>query len=352
MNAKKIFVISILLLFSLLAASCGGNQDTDVAVIVALTQTAMALEQQSALPTATSASMPQALAPSPTAGSVQPSATNTPPPYFGTVRGTISFPDSSVSVAWIYTVETSNSLWAKTAISNIGSASPYFFELAPGTYRIFAFPSGVGYSLDGKMLSVVTVTSGQTVSGVNLVAPTQTTCGPSFGVPAAPDGNFAAIAGASASCLSASQQDYSPMSAGDCSTLNAALSANTGVQGGVTPSIAFDDYVNSKSGSGCQINFVATGQTFSNFTGLSQPVEATLVSLGWQQDARYGAGGAGGYAIAYAKGKNLCLLVVESAPSDSSLCPGNEPFTVCWDRLAPEQKIFNLTLNCAQANFP
>lgn len=222
LNIKITFTLSILTLVSLLAVSCGGNRGVDVAVIVALTQTAAALEQQSALPTAANGPTQQSPVQNPTAESV---------------------------------------------------------------------PS---------------VNSG-------------------------------------------SQQDYTPMNTDDCSTLNAALSASAGIQGEVTPSMAFNDYVNSKSGSGCQINFVATGQTFSNFTGLSQPVEATLVSLGWQQDARYGAGG---YATAYAKSKNLCLLVVESAPSDSSLCPGNEPFTVCWDRLTPEQKIFNLTLNCAQANFP
>jgi hypothetical protein len=312
----------------------------------------MSLEQQSALPTATSASAQQALAPTrTTAGSVQPSATNTPPPYYGSVTGTISFPDSSIAAAWVYAVETSNGLWAKAAISNSGSASPYLLELAPGTYQIFAFPSGVGYSLDGKMLSAVVVTSGQTLSGVNLVAPTQTTCGPSFGVPAAPDGNFAAIAATSANCLSA-QQDYTPLSAGDCSALNAAVSASTDVQGEIAPAVTFNDYVNSQNGTGCLISLVATGQTFQSLSGLSKPVEDTLTGLGWQQDTRYGASGAGSYAMAYSKGKDLCLMVVASKPSDSSLCPGNEPFTVCWDRLTPEQKTFNLTLNCAQANFP
>jgi hypothetical protein len=354
MNTKKKFAISILLLCSLLAASCGGNQGTDVAVIVALTQTAMALEQQSVLPTATNISTQAVLVLTSTAESIQPTATvtNTPPPYYGSVTGTVSFPDSSVAAAWVYAVETSNGLWAKAAISNSGSASPYLLELAPGTYQIFAFPSGVGYSLDGKMLSAVVVTSGQTVSGVNLVAPTQTTCGPSFGVPAAPDGNFAAVAGASADCLASAKQDYTPMSAGDCSALSAAVSASAGVQGEIIPSAAFNDYVNSKNGTGCEVSLVGTGQTFQSFTDLSRPVEDTLTSMGWQQDMRYGAAGAGSIAMAYSKGKNLCLMTAKSKPSDSSLCSGNEPFAVCWERLTPEQKMFSVTLNCAQANFP
>jgi len=348
MNAKKIFVITILLLFSLLAASCGGNQDADVAVVVALTQTAMALEQQSALPTATNVSVQQAPAPSPTAETVQSSATNTPPPYYGTVTGTINFQaDASL---WVYAVDYASGLWVKIAVSRGGSETPYLLELAPGTYQIFAFPSGAGYSLDGKTLSAVTVISNQTVSAVNLVTPTQTTCGPSFGVPASPDGNFAAIAGASAGCLAGSQQNYTPMSADDCSILNAALSANTGIQGKLNYSAAFNDYVNSKSGAGCLLSFSATGVTLTNYTGLSNLVESTLQTQGWRQNQSYGASGAGSYAIAYTKDKFLCLMSVRSEPSDSSLCSGNEPFAVCWERLTPEQKTFSLTLNCAQAN--
>jgi hypothetical protein len=351
MNTKKIFAISILLLCSLLAASCGGNQDTDVAAIVSSTLTALALEQQSPLPTATSASAQQVLAPSPTAESIQPTATvtNTPLPYYGSVTGTISFPDSSVAAAWVYAVETSNGLWAKAAISNSGSASPYLLELAPGTYQIFAFPSGVGYSLDGKMLSAVVVTSGQTTSGINLIAPTQTSCGPSFGVPAAPDGNFAAVAGASAGC---SQQDYAPLNAGDCSALNSAVSAGTGFSMTTLSSVPFDDYVNSKTGTGCQLSIVTTRAVVSDFNALMKPAETALTSLGWQLDGRYGAAGIGGYQVGYSKGDQLCLVRVETKPIDASLCPGGtgQPLTVCWNTLTPDQMQVSLILNCAQAS--
>lgn len=353
MNTKKTFAIAILLLFSLLAASCGGNQEVDVAVIVALTQTAIALEQQSALPTATSASAQQALAPSSTAESVQPSATatNTPPPYYGSVTGMISCQDDS-SIVWVYAVDTVSGLWAKAAISKSGGATPYLLELAPGTYQIFAFPSGVGYSLDGKTLSTVLVTSGQTVSGVNLVAPTQTTCGPSFGVPAAPDGNFAAIAAASAACLSAPQQDYTPLSVGDCSALNSVVSAGTGFSMTTISSVPFDDYVNSKTGTGCQLSIVTTRAVVSDFNALMKPAETALTSLGWQLDGRYGAAGIGGYQIGYSKGDQLCLVRVETKPIDASLCPGGtgQPLTVCWNTLAPDQMQVSLILNCAQAS--
>ena len=144
------------------------------------------------------------------------------------------------------------------------------------------------------------------------------------------------------------------MSAGDCSALNAAASANTGIQGALTPSVAFDDYVNSKNGTGCQISLITTRDVISNFTGLSEPVEDAMENLGWQQDSRYGAAGVGGYQIAYAKGKNLCFMMVSTEPSDPSLCPLNsgEPITVCWSKLPPEQMLVSVTLNCAQANFP
>jgi hypothetical protein len=349
MNPKKIIAIAILLLFSLFATACSGNQEEQVAVIVALTQTAAASAQQSVMPTTTNTPSQQVVSTSTTSAAVaQPSVTDTPPPYYGTINGSVSFPDDSVSSVWLYAVDTASSLWFKVALSKGGSETPYMLELSPGTYLLYAFPSGVGYSLDGKTLSTVTVTSGQSTSA-NLIAPTMTTCGPSFGVPAAPDGNFAAIAGAPESCISGSQQDYMPISTGDCSALNTELSSATGVQGGINPSVTFTDYVNSKSGTGCLISFSATGQTFSNFTGLSNPAENTLKNLGWQADMNYGAAGAGGIGMGYVKGNNLCLLSARSAPSDRALCPENQPIASCWEKLAPEQKIFTLTLNCAQA---
>jgi hypothetical protein len=119
-------------------------------------------------------------------------------------------------------------------------------------------------------------------------------------------------------------------------------------------SVPFDDYVNSKNGSACQISIVTTRNVVSNFSVLMTAAENTLKSQGWSQDPRYGAAGVGGYQIGYAKGKDLCYVMAFTKPVDPSLCPSNsgQPITVCWDSLPPEQMQVGVTLTCAHANFP
>ena len=349
MNAKKAITVIMLIALSLLGSACGGSQDTDVAVIVALTQTAAALENQTVQPTPTLVpeSVPLA-SPQPTLESAQVPATATSgAAKYGVISGTINLKDTSVSPIWVYAVGTDGYQWYKIGPAATGNQIPYSMELTPGVYQLFVAPWGLGYSLDGKTLAAVSVAAGETVTSIDLSAPNQTTCGPSFGVPASPDGNYAAIAGATNECLSGAQS-YVPLASTECDALNATLSASVGKQGTIAASVPFEDYVNSKIGSACQISFSATGKDMENFTGLSKPVEDTLVNQGWQRDERYGAAGAGGYQLAYAKGNVLCLFSVEAKPLDRAVCPANQPISVCWETLPPEQKIFNVTLTCAQ----
>jgi hypothetical protein len=133
-----------------------------------------------------------------------------------------------------------------------------------------------------------------------------------------------------------------------CDELNAQLSASIGRQGSITASVPFEDYVNSGKGTACQIAFSATGKDMADFTGLSKPAEDTLTREHWTDMPDYGAGGAGGYQTAYNRGNVLCFMFVEAEPADPALCPSDQPIATCWETLKPEQKIFNLTLNCAQ----
>lgn len=142
-------------------------------------------------------------------------------------------------------------------------------------------------------------------------------------------------------------QGYAPLSEQECSALNDALSVRIGFSGQVTSPVPFEDFVKGEAGSGCQIFFSATGVNYPNSTGLADPATAVLQETGWVEDMAYGAGGAGGYATAFRKDATLCTMIVAAEPADRSLCPADQPIASCWENLAPEQKLFSVTLNCS-----
>jgi hypothetical protein len=146
----------------------------------------------------------------------------------------------------------------------------------------------------------------------------------------------------------AAQQDGFVPAVNSCKELNEQLSASVGIQGTAADSVPFEDYINSGKGTACQIAFSATGKDMENFTGLTKPAEDTLTREHWTNMPDYGAGGAGGYQTAYNRGNVLCFMLVEAKPVDPALCPSDQPIATCWETLKPEQKVFNLTLNCAQ----
>ncbi len=140
---------------------------------------------------------------------------------------------------------------------------------------------------------------------------------------------------------------YLPLSAEECAALNNALSSAAGYPGAIASPVPFEDFQTGQTGNGCQIRFQTSGLDMENFEPLVNPVASALLAAGWTEDLAYGAGGAGGYGTAFRKDSTLCLTLVESKPSDPALCPADQPMAVCWANLLPQQKTFNLTLNCA-----
>jgi hypothetical protein len=145
--------------------------------------------------------------------------------------------------------------------------------------------------------------------------------------------------------------DLQPLNPEDCNNLANAMGQNLGIQGQLSE-VPFEDPITQKSGMGCKIIFTTTGQEIDNIGVLSVPAEVTMENLGWQEDGQYAAAGAGGVAYGYRKANGLCRLVMAAAPSDMALCSDDEPISMCWERLSPEQKMFTVELNCVQGDLP
>ena len=140
---------------------------------------------------------------------------------------------------------------------------------------------------------------------------------------------------------------YQPFNTDECNALNNALSSAIGFTGVVVLPVPFEDFYNKQSGLGCQITFSQTGQYITSLEALESPAISTLQGLGWMDDIYYGSGGAGSLGMGFRKVDTLCLVNFKMEEIDPSLCPGNEPISACWARLAPEQMKYTATFNCS-----
>lgn len=141
--------------------------------------------------------------------------------------------------------------------------------------------------------------------------------------------------------------DYYPLSTEECTTLEAYISQSVGFTGEITSPVPFDDYVTEKNGDGCQIEYAHTRPT-----ELSAQVEASLTSLGWQEDDRYGAGGIGGFSTAFRNSDMLCKYVSAVQAVDENACPFGDDYLRCMMSLPPEALLETTTLNCAHSTNP
>ncbi|MBN1487299.1 MAG: hypothetical protein JW981_06615 [Anaerolineae bacterium] len=256
----------------------------------------------------------------------------------------------------IYAVETTTGAWASTETPHTDGEAPYTIQVQPGSYQVFACQQdkeycSLGYSDDDWTLTTITVASGQTVADIVIRPPSQSECGATFGVPAAPDGKFSGVVGASEECrqsiLGMPQGELRPLAAEECNALSGALMQNLGFSG-TTQEVPFEDYLNQKTGTACQTLITFESQYADNLGSVESTSRAAIEALGWQEDPMYAGGGAGGMIYGYRKDAGLCLMVVSIGPVDMSLCATNEIFASCMERLSPEQKVYSVELKCAQ----
>jgi len=139
--------------------------------------------------------------------------------------------------------------------------------------------------------------------------------------------------------------EYQPPDSAVCSDLSKTMVQTLGAAV-TTEEAPFQDYINGKAGTGCQMRATGTGLDFENFWSVAETLRETLGAQGWEADFMYAADGPTGTDNGFRRGNTLCLFSVGWEPSEDANCPQDQPISAC--ELAPEQKLYTITLNCAQ----
>lgn len=145
--------------------------------------------------------------------------------------------------------------------------------------------------------------------------------------------------------------DLQPLDAAECDSLADAMSGALAVS---VEQVNVDVDFEGKSGGGCQATAVGTGVDFADMPSVEAAMRGVLEVRGWAEyqsgEACLGIGGWGPGAdvTCYTQANNYCGVFVHIDPSDPTLCSDDEPITVCFSELAPEQIIYSIDLTCAE----
>jgi hypothetical protein len=135
---------------------------------------------------------------------------------------------------------------------------------------------------------------------------------------------------------------FKPVDSTACGDLAKAMGQALGVKA-VVVEAPFQDYVTGQAGTGCHAAVAGSGW---DFVAVTKSLWAMLAAQGWQEDTMYAADGPTGTAGGFRQGDGLCLVTVEWKPSPDANCPSDKPISDC--QLKPEQKLYSVSLNCAQ----
>jgi len=144
--------------------------------------------------------------------------------------------------------------------------------------------------------------------------------------------------------------DFQPLDPAECGELAAAMGQALPVQ---IEQINVAVEHEGKAGGGCQSMAVGSGLDFTDMMSVEDAMHGILIELGWLDDLTAptclgtGGWGPGASAFCYTRENALCEVFVHIDPIDASLCSDNEPITVCFDNLTPEQIVYTVNLTCA-----
>jgi hypothetical protein len=338
---KHAFIVLTLML-ALLAGACGQAQSTQT-------------------PIASATSQPVA---SPTPAPTQPPTEAPTAPEFGFINGRVHGQAPPTPPMVVYAVEATSGAWFFTETQQADGEAPFTLQVAPGSYQVFAFSDVgpfAGYTLDGWTLATVAVAAGQTVPEIVAGPPGQSECGATFGLPASPDGRFAAIAGPDAACreavLAGTPGGLGPLSADACSDLANGMAEALAVQVATTE-VMIEMSWSEQQGSGCQMTAVGDGSNFDSIFTAQDGVKGVLAARGWVEEMQApmclgtGGWGPGATSACFTQADGICEAFVYVELLDPELCSGDEPIGACLDRLPPEQLIYQVSLTCAQGYRP
>ncbi len=145
--------------------------------------------------------------------------------------------------------------------------------------------------------------------------------------------------------------DLQPLSAAECDQLAAFMVNRLPVPPVEQMEVAVKR--EGETGSGCQAIAVGTGEVFPDMMVVEDAMRGILEELGWTEDptapACLGTGGwgPGASSSCYTQADALCELFVHVDPIDDALCSNDEPITVCFNNLTPEQIVYTINLTCA-----
>lgn len=323
----------LMLVLGLMLAACTSQQQPDpeqVAVIVALTQTAAASEVTEVLAEPTAA-------PGVISGLAYGFAPPTPP-------------------LMIYAIDTATGEWFSAETNQTDGQTAFTLDVISGSYLVFACPvelenCAFGYSEDGWSLSNVNVAAGQTVADIHVRPPGMGDCGPRMSFPASPDGRFRAVEPPTEDCPTGELQ---PIPQEACIELASAAEQTLEIPF-ITTQVPIQQSWSEQTGSGCQFTGLGNGNNFENMMLVSDALKVMLQGRGWLEQMQapmcLGQGGFGPTAFdtCYSQADQVCEIFVTIEPVDMELCSGIEgPIGECLSRLKPEQIIYTVALTCAQ----
>ena len=124
------------------------------------------------------------------------------------LNGTIALQTADVPAMTVYAFDSHQDLWYSTDTTPQQGTAVFNMEVTEGDYLLMAYAENGEYAAltgDNRSLMEITAVAGQDLTGLNLTAPTQLDSGPSFMLPAAPDGRYPA-AGSSISVYDTSPE--------------------------------------------------------------------------------------------------------------------------------------------------
>ena len=111
------------------------------------------------------------------------------------LNGTISLQGSDIPAMTVYAFDSNQELWYSTDTPPQQNQAVFNMEVTEGNYLLMAYADNGEYAAltgDGWSLTEISAVTGQDLSGLNLTTPAQTESGPSFMLPASPDGRYPA----------------------------------------------------------------------------------------------------------------------------------------------------------------
>ena len=317
MKAKIQLALSIFIILFL--AACGGqpSSDQDIAIAVALTQTAAAPSAPVEQPTA----VPQAPAQPVLSGANRIDFQQNTNTWYtnGDLEAGAAQQFALAGLAgqqvtiWLATTPVSDSANLYAAL-NITGADGQAFSFSPEQYWSTVLPTSQDYLIEVRSLGQ------QAITYQIVIEKSPTTIDPALGA----------------------MYDLFPDSA--CQGLREVASQALGVEFTAQNRAPFFDALGGEAGQGCHLGVNGNGTQFNS----PQDVIAILagsVGAGWNPLPSYQADGPTGSSTGLARDMALMLISANWQPDMGAQCPADKPIAEC--SLTPEQKLYTIDIDIA-----